>query len=271
MTGLLLERYNELLPGDLHERARAARRGYADADPFPHAVLEDVVPSDLLREVAREFGDCPDADWKSYDKPSEVKLELDDEARLGPHTRALLHNLNASPFLRFLETVTGIDNLIPDPHLSYGGLHRIERGGKLGIHADFNKNVHWQLDRRVNVLLYLNEDWDDAWGGHLELWDRRMERCAQRIAPSFNRMVVFSTDSTSYHGHPDPLACPPDRARRSIALYYYTNGRPDGEGAEQHGTLFQRRPGERHRWTFVQIVKQLVPPILVSAARRVLG
>src|SRR5205085_7257435 len=105
-----------------------------------------------------------------------------------------------------------------------------------------------KLDRRLNVLVYLNEDWDESYGGHFELWDQEMKGCRKKILPLFNRMALFSTTTTSYHGHPNQLTCPPDRTRKSLALYYYTNGRPEEEvvdGAQDHNTLFKYRPEDK--------------------------
>jgi hypothetical protein len=90
----------------------------------------------------------------------------------------------------------------------------------------------------------LNEDWQDEWGGHLELWDKEMSHAVEKISPVFNRLVVFATTDSSFHGHPDPLTCPVGVRRRSLALYYYSNGRPEEERSESHGTLHQVRPGE---------------------------
>jgi Rps23 Pro-64 3,4-dihydroxylase Tpa1-like proline 4-hydroxylase len=145
-------------------------------------------------------------------------------------------------FLEWLEDMTGIAGLLPDPHMIGGGPHEIRRGGKLAVHADFNRHPHTGLDRRLNVLLYLNREWQQAWGGHLELWDLNRERCKQ-IAPVFNRLVVFATTSTSWHGHPVPLTCPPGVYRRSIAFYYYTDGRPAHESMGDHSTVFVDTPG----------------------------
>lgn len=145
--------------------------------------------------------------------------------------------------MEFLEQLTGIQGLVPDPHFIGGGLHQIPRGAKLGIHADFNRYARLKLDRRINALFFLNRDWDPAWGGQLELWDREMKECRRRVDPIFNRLVVFNTTSDSYHGHPDPLACPEHVTRKSIAFYYYSNGRPLRERRIAHSTLWQRRPG----------------------------
>ena len=115
------------------------------------------------------------------------------------------------------------------------------------MHADFNRLDNYGLHRRVNIFLFLNHEWRDEYEGHLELWPRNMSACARRVAPLFGRFVAFSSTDFSYHGHPHPLACPHGRARRSIALYYYTNGRPSVECLRHdcqstHSTLFQKPP-----------------------------
>ena len=155
-----------------------------------------------------------------------------------------MSQFNSSTFVDFLERLTGITGIIPDPHFRGGGLHQILPGGFLKVHADFNKQQRLNLDRRLNVLLYLNKDWPESYGGHFELWNHEMTQCEKRALPLFNRLVVFSTTDFSYHGHPDPLTCPAGRSRKSLALYYYTNGRPPEEAEpEFHSTLFQQRLG----------------------------
>ena len=156
--------------------------------------------------------------------------------------------LNSQIFLEFLQELTGIkEALIPDPYFEGGGFHEIKRDGFLKIHVDFHKHRKMNLDRRLNLLIYLNEDWDEEWGGHFELWEKDMSKSIVKIAPHFNRVALFSTTGNSWHGHPDPLLCPPERSRRSLALYYYTNGRPDSElDKNQRGritTTFASREG----------------------------
>lgn len=165
---------------------------------------------------------------------------------MGWATRSLIAELNSAEFLQFLEALTGIEGLIADPYYEGGGIHEIRRGGFLKIHTDFNYHKKLKLDRRINVLLYLNDDWDESYGGELELWNQDMSTCIRKIQPIINRLVVFSTTDTSFHGHPVPLTCPEDRSRRSLALYYYTNGRPESEVEFKHSvsTNYQQRPGE---------------------------
>jgi 2-oxoglutarate-Fe(II)-dependent oxygenase superfamily protein len=227
---------------DLTRRHAAA---YAEASPFPHAVMDDFLPAWVGRGILEEFPAPGQIDWRQYDDPNQKKLANENESKLGPFTRHVIAQLNSSTFVSFLERLTGIEGLIPDPHLRGGGLHQIQRGGLLKVHADFNWYPRLKLDRRLNLLFYLNEDWQEDYGGHLELWDREMARCERRVLPVFNRCVVFNTTDTAFHGHPEPLTCPEGRTRKSLALYYYSNGRPAEETASPHSTQFKKRPSER--------------------------
>src|SRR3954453_22539538 len=240
--------------------AEDRRETYASAHPYPHMVFDDFLPEGVLDPVLAEFPSPKGADWFAFDSATERKLATKDDTIMGPATRHLLAELNSGTFIDFLERLTGIDGLIPDPHLVGGGLHQIERGGHLKVHADFNRPPRTALERRLNVLIYLTRDWRDEYGGAFELWNRDMTSCEEKVMPYFNRCVVFSTTSTSYHGHPEPLTCPEGETRKSIALYYYTKDRPPEEKNESHNTLFQARPGEELRTS--------APPVKPSPRQR---
>ena len=229
----------------LQELAHKLRGAYAEAEPFPHVVIDDLFSEEVLRAVIEEFPSPGSIDWNKFNNREERKLASTRETQMGDMTRLFLYQLNSSIFIDFLETLTGINGLIPDPHFWGGGLHQIERGGFLKIHADFNRHERLDLDRRLNLLLYLNEGWLEEYGGYLELWDRDMTQSVQKILPVFNRLVIFSTTDYSYHGHPDALECPDGQSRKSLALYYYSNGRPPEELSGDHGTLFKKRPNEK--------------------------
>lgn len=226
----------------LLERVDDMAEGFAGGDPYRHLVIDGAFPERWLDAVVDEFPDPADMPIQRR-LSMEVKSANRTWSALGPATRNLLSELNAGPFLTLLEGVTGITGLVPDPHLFGGGQHQIRPGGKLAIHADFNRHPTLQVDRRLNLLVYLNRGWLEEWGGCLELWDQSMSRCVKRIAPVFNRCVLIATTDTSYHGHPEPLACPAGVTRKSLALYYYTNGRPPEEVVPEHSTLWQSRPG----------------------------
>lgn len=256
------------------EVAKRSRIAYASAKPFPHVVLDDFFDPRLLDRILEEFPGPDGIEWQRFKNAREIKLASAKEVHFGPLTRLFLYHLNSATFLEFLSTVTGIPDLIADPHFDGGGLHQILPGGKLGIHADFNKHPRFGLDRRLNVLLYLNKDWREEYGGQLELWNRDMTRCEAKIAPLFNRLMVFGTTDFTYHGHPDPLQCPAGMARRSLALYYFSNGRPAEEISGAHSTVFQPRTADEFAESFAQRIKQTakdyIPPIIARRLKRYL-
>jgi Rps23 Pro-64 3,4-dihydroxylase Tpa1-like proline 4-hydroxylase len=245
MTQLDMSHYNDILPTEkLYRLAEENHDAYKNAAPHAHGVFDNVFPPEILKNVIKEFDLKENQQWKEYNTKYEKKLQLSTDDTLGPNTRALISNLNSGSFLTFLQKLTGIPSLVADPYLAGGGLHKIEPGGKLGIHVDFNRNDNLQLHRRINVLVYLNEDWDESYGGHFELWNDKSGSEKVKILPIFNRMAIFNTTGTSFHGHPEPLTCPPDRARKSLALYYYTAEKDNLQSKNNHGTVFVDENGK---------------------------
>jgi Rps23 Pro-64 3,4-dihydroxylase Tpa1-like proline 4-hydroxylase len=218
----------------------ALQRQYVSAQPFPHIVIDGLFPDELLEAVLAEFPRPDEIEWRRFDSETEKKLGYWHESALRPRLQLFLYEMSSAPVLRFLEALTGIQGLIPDPYYGGAGPHQILPGGFLKVHVDFNWHPLLKLDRRLNLLVYLNKDWKEEYGGHLELWDRDMARCERRILPVFNRTVVFSTTDFSFHGHPEPLACPEGMSRKSVSFYYYTNGRPEEERSAPHDTIFRK-------------------------------
>jgi hypothetical protein len=225
--------------------AAAHREAYAHAEPFPHAVIDGLFDDAVLARVLREFStETPRSITENLPGHVAAKRSIrDDPETVGVTTfvRFFLNHLNSIFFLGFLRELTGIPDLISDPYFDGAGLHETLPGGWLDVHADFNYHGAVFLDRRLNVLIYLNREWHEDWGGCLELWDRELRGCVKRIVPRFNRMVIFNTSDFSYHGHPEPVRCPPGVTRRSLALYYFSNGRPEAERSERHSTLWRPR------------------------------
>ncbi|MGA9422675.1 MAG: 2OG-Fe(II) oxygenase [Rhodanobacteraceae bacterium] len=215
--------------------------GFATASPYPYAVMDDFLKPETARELARVFPRPDDpVSWDHFGaRGLEMKLGTSREEDFPDPLRAAIHDLNAGVFVRFLEQLTGIDHLLPDPHLVGGGLHLSRRGDHLGVHADFNWHEKLQAHRRLNVLIYLTPDWRREYGGELELWDTSAEYLVRRVEPEFNRAVVFTTRSDTFHGHPNPWAAPEHIRRQSIAMYYYTTGRPAGEEEPPHNTRYK--------------------------------
>ena len=269
MNALLSDQFTQ----KLETLAQAKAEEYKANQPYPHIYLDDFLPVDVAEAALRDFPEPKEADWRAIkDVNQHKKLAFDAVEKLPPSIRDVLYFLNTRPMLKFLETLTGIQSVLPDPNYVGGGLHQIRPGGLLEVHADFSYHNGLRLDRRINVLIYLNKDWKEEYGGHFELWDREVKQAEKKILPIFNRCAIFSTTSVSFHGHPVPLACPPDRNRKSIATYYYSNGRPeeDPELTHRHEVAFQQRPGVNRVKASLgarKIIKSLIPPIFTDLYR----
>jgi len=250
---------------------------YVSAQPFPHIVLDGILPGDLPRRILANF---PVAALAS-DTVFNINYGGHFKRQIAPEdcnafVRELFHFFNSRPMLAFLEGLSGITGLLPDPYFEGGGFHEISAGGLLGIHADFRIHERLHLQRRLNLLIYLNENWQDEWNGRLELWDRKMQGCVKAISPLINRCVVFNTDADSYHGHPDPLATPPEVKRRSIALYYYTASKAVYREVPNLSTMYHARPSdsaavrrEAAAFRATEYFKDFAPPVLFRLYEKV--
>lgn len=251
------------------EAARPHAEAYRSAEPFPHAAFDNFLPEVILDRVLQDLNDLPPPET-SFDRAQERLKTSYVPERLGQYSKNLFYALNSRAFLAFLEELTGINGLIPDPYFMGGGIHRIETGGHLDIHADFNHHGKMNLERRLNVLIYLNRDWKAEYGGSFELWEKGMTRKAKSFTPEFNRMVCFSTTSDSWHGNPETVNHPDGIPRQSIALYYYTA--TWDETRKGHSTLFRPRPGtadkaDRSEATR-RVLQEMLPPYVY---RKTLG
>jgi hypothetical protein len=251
---------------------------YCFAEPFPHIVIDNFLPDDLIQKISDNF-------------PKE-KLASDvvfDMGYAGLHKRQIMPAdcngfirevfgfFNSSAMINFLEGLTTIQSLIPDPHYVGGGFHETAQGGKLGIHADFRINDVLHLNRRINMIIYLNKNWKDEYGGHLELWDKDMQGVVHKVAPVFNRCVIFNTDADSFHGHPDPLTTPDGMTRRSIALYYYTASKRIYEDSVAHSTMYKARASddaetkkEVRRLVMDNYMRDMTPPVFYRLYSKVM-
>ena len=233
---------------NLHDLALSLKNQYAVAGPFPHIQIDNFFSNEYLESVLKEFPDLSKlSDSQNYKNQNEIKFANNDFKNFPETIKNFFNFLNSENFLNFLQIVTSIkEKLIADEQLNGGGLHEIKSGGLLKVHTDFNKHPTNNFDRRVNVLIYLNKNWNENYKGSLELWDKEMKSCKKKILPSFNKMVIFSTTDFSNHGHPDPIECPRDVSRKSIALYYFSKGRPKNEILnldQKNRTYFKNRFG----------------------------
>jgi len=198
-------------------------RQYRENSPVPHIFLTDFLQPPTAQAMAEEFPGRSTEAWTHYQHQNENKLGMTKRQLFPPTLREAVDELNSPHFVQWLSELTGIAGLQADPMLEGGGLHQSGRGGFLNVHTDFSHHhyhKHWR--RRINLILYLNEGWQEDWGGAIELWDTGMKECVAKYPPQFNQALIFNTDERSYHGFPEPLQCPEGTSRKSLALYYYT-------------------------------------------------
>ena len=216
---------------------------YHAATPVPHIYLTDFIDSEHAEAAEAEFPRPDTAAWIHYQHQNENKLGMTRRQQFPARIGDLSDALNSPEFLDWLSQLTGIPSLIADPSLEGGGLHQSSCGGFLNVHTDFSHhhyNKNWK--RRVNLILYLNNGWQDGWGGDIELWDSEMRRCVAKYPPFFNCALVFNTDDRSFHGFPEPLQCPEGVTRKSLAFYYYTI--ESGSKTAVRSTNYRARPSD---------------------------
>jgi hypothetical protein len=220
----------------------AMRKEYV-SEPFPHVIIDNFLKPEWIQPVLDSVramkSETAQSKFVSPQSPYEyMKFAFD--SGFDETLTQLFNELVGDEFTTAVETMSGIAPLIRnDMTLLGAGVHRIHNGGFLKMHTDFNTYDHPQhgkLDRRLNLLLYLNPDWKDEYNGHLRLGPIS-------VSPILNRCVIFNTTNKSIHGHPVPLMTPHSVQRESIAVYYYTrntNGDVDFEGDPPHSTLWHK-------------------------------
>jgi hypothetical protein len=218
-------------------------RQFRENKPYPHLHLREFLDPSIAAEMAGEFPGLQTDAWTRYQHQNENTIGLTRRSLFPLLLGEVVDELNSKAFVHWLSQVTGIPGLLADDILEGGGLHQSGRHGFLNVHTDFNRH-HYRKEwrRRVNLILYLNPEWQESWGGAIELWDRDVRQCVVKIPPLLNDALIFETNDISYHGFPEPLRCPEGESRKSVALYYYTLD-PDFH-IRPRSTNYRARPGD---------------------------
>jgi 2OG-Fe(II) oxygenase superfamily len=236
----------EILP-ETRQQTGALREQFQTAQPFPHLVVDNFLQPDFCQQLLKEF---PGFDEKlALNEFGEVgrKAVQEQLPKIGPAYRRLDDLLRSTEFLTFLSDITGIPELLYDPAYVGGGTHENLEGQDLDVHVDFNLHPKTHLHRRLNLILFLNPEWHEEWGGCLQLhrnpWAPPEEDQIVTIEPLLNRMAIFETSEVSWHGF-RRIQLPPEKkrlSRRSIAVYFYTKDRPEEQVAPSHATIYAPR------------------------------
>lgn len=212
--------------------------------PFRYLYLDDFFYPEKAEALLAAYPEPGDEEWDHTTYINQKNKYQRTTFEPGSVLQRAFDELNSRAFLDFMTELTGIEEpLQADPKLFGGGLHQSVNGAFLDVHVDYNIHPETKMHRRLNILVYMNKNWKEAYEGHLELWDMDNNEQLERIAPLFNRMAMFETNQISYHGHPKPLKTPAGVSRKSLAAYYYTHERPANELAPEHNTKYVNTEG----------------------------
>jgi Rps23 Pro-64 3,4-dihydroxylase Tpa1-like proline 4-hydroxylase len=236
---------SEIIDGNVLSRTDELRRDYSATKPFKYVVIDDFLDKDFADELLREFPKFDAGNSVGDDGKPGLKATFEHVSKLGKAYQRLDGAIQQREFLTIIEKITGIQDLLYDPFYLGGGTHENRSGQSLQAHVDFNYHPSEGWHRRLNLIVYLNREWEPAWGGNLELFrdpyvDTQPEH---RITPKFNRCVIFETTEKSWHGF-DEIRLPQEfstLSRKSVALYFYSKERPTEEIAGRHTTHYVNR------------------------------
>ena len=245
---------------------------FGKARPFRHWVVDGFLTESAAEGLLREFPAFERGDARNEGGALGGKSVVEQILQLGPSYQALDDLVKSSEFLRWLSAATGIAELRYDPWYFGGGTHENREGQELDPHIDFNRHPKTGQHRRLNLIIYLNKEWDERWGGALELHSDPHSENDQvsMISPLFNRAVLFETTELSWHGF-SKIRLPEgrrDTSRKSIALYFYTDQRPAEEFAPEHSTVYVDRPLPTHYSAGYTLSEADVQELKILLARR---
>lgn len=212
-------------------------------EPYGHCHIKKFFPEDKISKISKDFF-IPEYTPESPDKLfQKTKLSMSDMEKMPNNIKLFINYLNSKDFINVLEQKFNLRGLVADEKLFGGGMHESRKGGYLKIHSDFIYIRKRKLKRRLNLLVYLNEEWNENWGGAIELWDQEMKNNFLKVYPHINNAVIFRTDTESNHGFPDALRCPEKIGRKSIAVYYYTVENSIFKRTKYFYARWKKRPG----------------------------
>jgi len=224
---------------EFHRQVVARASAYMDATPYPYAIFDGLFDEETLNSINSEIEeskfeiDSRDIDGEEVKKRS----NFEDNESVPQFTRKIFEILNGGRFLNSVSRLTGIEGLISDPYFDGGGINIIEDQGTLSVHIDGTNHYKMSVCRRLNAILFLNDNWNPEWNGYHEQWDfvnknhspfskEQRWKCIRKILPKKNRLLIFTTNDHSWHGHAGVLNIPKDEKRKSLIAYYYTASRP---------------------------------------------
>jgi len=230
----------------LYERLVEIKADFQSKVPFRYVAIDNFLPIDIAEKIHENYPKVNLGEWDGTTYLDQKNKFQKSKFEPNSFMQNVFDALNGEEFCSWLDKLTEFEEpLLGDPDLFGGGLHQSVNGAFLNVHVDYNIHPKTKYHRRLNVIIYLNKDWKEEYQGHNELWDftNGKKILLDRVAPIFNRCVIFETNEISFHGHPTPLNTPEGVTRKSLATYYYTKDRPEHEKAGDHNTIYKNTEG----------------------------
>lgn len=234
------------------------RRAKSFSDPFDHVIIDDFFPKEVAKNISGEFFPLDDSRWYSYNSPLENKRTIQEWGKLPKHSYSTFQYFCSDKFVNFIKDVTGLESLYPDYGLHGGGWHMHGTGGNLNVHKDYSIHPKLGLQRKINLIVFMSENWEESWGGELELWSNNKKnnsplKLEKAVSPLFNRAVLFDTTQDSWHGLPKALTCPEGVYRKTLAIYYLTDQDPNADSRLR--ALFAPRAEQKNNRKILDLIK----------------
>ncbi len=257
-----LEKYNRIIEnedltnffGDWVNNIDELKRSYSNSEPFSHIKISNFLNNDYAEEIFKKYPNDFE-NWHKYYNPLEVKYANDSINSFDKPIKDLFYFLSSKEIVNIFSEITNIKDLTFDPYLHGAGLHCHPRNGRLNMHLDYEKHPTLEnMERRLNIILFLSKDWKEEWHGDNQLWDKDMKKCVVKSYPQFNKAIIFQTNDISWHGVPDKIMCPDNVFRKSLAYYYISplvsksdesKFGNDGSGFRTKAT-FTKRPDDKY-------------------------
>ena len=244
------------------EETSVLNEKFKNAEPFEHIIIPNFLSKKYADIIYKKYPDDYEK-WHKYSNPLEVKYACDDILNLDEEIQKLFYLLSSNEIIDKIKEITNIQNLTYDEYLHGAGLHAHPRFGRLNMHLDYEKHPYTGTQRRLNIILYMNKDWNKDWNGATELWNKDMTKCITKSNVQFNTAIIFKTNEISWHGVPEIIMCPENIYRKTLAYYYVSplENTPnemkignDGSGYRTKAT-FVKRPQDKEDERMNQLYK----------------
>lgn len=232
--------------GDWINQIDFLRNSFLNAQPFEHLIIDNFLEESYAEKISNLFPNLDDL-WHKYENPIEVKYTYDDINFLDIELKNYFYYLSTEEVINLIKSISNINNLEYDNYLHGAGLHLHPRYGRLNLHLDYEKHIYSGKERRLNIILFMNKEWDKNWNGANELWNTDVTKCIVKTEVKFNRAILFKTNDISWHGVPDIIKCPNNIFRKTIAFYFVSELNSEkSEEQYRKKAKFIKRPQESY-------------------------